>query len=667
MLNRRNILPFLAALGLLLAAACAGPETPDPAAAPAPALPDPLSQQMIFEEDPTPTPAPAAPAATAAPPEPAAAPTAPPTSTPAVFMPTAQPEPVLEPTPTAAPTPTPYPTWPAEPTYPPQATYTPQPWPTARPTYTPAPPPRPQARPTPEPPPATQPAPGSPGDYNRRYRVTDPRTGIIYLMTQPEYQFFVSSGRIPPGAYPAPNQPDPTPWPVLPTPLGGPRAATATPPAATPQPLPTATPLPPQRADRYGWSALTNGQILTRRNPAAMTALRALPWTSENMTRAEAESAVSLVHIALENPAFYAYLMDLPWIQGNADEALRAPALNALALLTSDRFPGLPRHLQRSEFLRRLDSWDGDALAALYLSMSVASVKLSLHDFLNHPAVADGIDEDEARRLTVLHGMTYIFDPDEALKVLENSVHLETATVQTTRSGTIDITILRNGNRQPAATPSPPMQDLQRYLPHLEDYLDAPLPRNAMLGQIQISRSDRRRFSVPRRHAALIFAEQGLAGPAGLHIGLHMMMEADLDSAAPEARHVLAHETVHYWFGGWNALWIDEGLADRLAEKANQALHGRSYQIRSPGCPAGWTTAREFDQDPPADSKDPRYRCAYGIGYRFFHGLESRLGAQNFQNRLQGLYQVSRQRDLGWKEVLAAFPTAATEDLYYGR
>ena len=270
--------------------------------------------------------------------------------------------------------------------------------------------------------------------------------------------------------------------------------------------------------------------------------------------------------------------------------------------------------------------------------------------------------------MTVMHGLTYIFDPAAGLSVFADEFHMETATVTTPRSGTLDLTILRDAERRPATTPSPPMQDLQKYLPHLEEYLDAPLPRNAMLGQINIAGTgESRRFRTERRHAAAVYVAQGLAGPAGLHIGLHMMLEGDLDNSSPEARHVLAHETVHYWFGGWNALWIDEGLADYLAEKANQTLYGSSYPVRSPSCPAGWTTAQEFDQDPPPDSRDPRYRCAYGIGYRFFQGLEAHFHPGPFRTRLRGLYQLSRRSNLNWEQLFQTFPAAATRQLYEGR
>ena len=43
-----------------------------------------------------------------------------------------------------------------------------------------------------------------------------------------------------------------------------------------------------------------------------------------------------------------------------------------------------------------------------------------------------------------------------------------------------------------------------------------------------------------------------------------MVIGARHDRATPVCRHILGHETVHYWFGGTYSVWINECLSEFL-------------------------------------------------------------------------------------------------------
>lgn len=50
----------------------------------------------------------------------------------------------------------------------------------------------------------------------------------------------------------------------------------------------------------------------------------------------------------------------------------------------------------------------------------------------------------------------------------------------------------------------------------------------------------------------------------GSNNGQAMVIGARHDRATPVCRHILGHETVHYWFGGTYSVWINECLSEFL-------------------------------------------------------------------------------------------------------
>lgn len=112
--------------------------------------------------------------------------------------------------------------------------------------------------------------------------------------------------------------------------------------------------------------------LLARSRPTAAADLKALPWTSNGMTRGQAEAAADLAAIGVNQPELYANLLAKPWIQQYQPDALRGPTLRFLsaAAFNSPQNAGL---LANSPFLKTLDSRDGDARESIYLSLSFGS------------------------------------------------------------------------------------------------------------------------------------------------------------------------------------------------------------------------------------------------------------------------------------------------------
>lgn len=584
---------------------------------------------------------------------------------------------------TARPWPPPLPTAPALPAEPPgpPSTATPPPLPAPTPTTRPA-----YAKPLPTPAataPRPQPtnetiAPDNP-DNTATYRIRDPRSGHYYLLTPGQLQFFLDTGIILPEARraaiappPAPAQTGPLPPP--PEPPANPAAERTPTPPATPPAAGTAAPTP--AADWADLRLLL--EFLEQRDPAAARQIQDLPWLQDGIAYPEAEAVNDLIELALFNPDLHRRLHQTSWLKQDLPDQLRIPLLHYLnQLLSAADQEGLAARyaalLGQPGFLDHPDPWDADALQELYHLLRSPTYsggdRLELHRrLLAQPSWQDGISEEEARALAAAGAAYLTPDHDRILRRLRpGGLHIETSHIETGPGRRIELTILRPAAAAPAAEPSPAMQDLKILLKQAMDYLDTPLPRQGIPPALRPYTGPASRQQVSRLHVAVYYTPDGFPaqGISGFNNGRALILHHRHDDNDPAARHVLAHEILHYWFhSSRNAPWINEGMAELLARRINRAAFGEAFAQNYPPCPA-YPNARTMDDNPPG-AADAGYSCAYGIGYRLFAALEQSLGAAPFREAVRNLYRDSLRTNLNYGVLRRHFPGSALEPAYGG-
>ena len=262
---------------------------------------------------------------------------------------------------------------------------------------------------------------------------------------------------------------------------------------------------------------------------------------------------------------------------------------------------------------------------------------------MSHPAIQDGITDDEAKIVATLYGVSRygpglvntLLDPDKA-SVEERVVHLPLA-------GEVLLAIIRIG---PGAEGS--MDLLEQAVRHAEEFMAAPFPAG---------------------YVGWLVAEAVIPTFAGTNFGTHITTlpeyDSDDDGESDEAAGALvAHEVAHYYWKG-NSTWVDEGIADLMASVSENARTGRPVEVTKSPCGYVRTIAELESLDTYSDDgADSAFGCNYSLGERLFVDLYRRLSEEAFRRGLRDLYLVSLAKaeneaqvraGVGIDEVRAAF------------
>ena len=540
--------------------------------------------------------------------------------------------------------------------------------------------PAPQALSTPPRPAAATPLPPAarPTLPEQTYRLQNPRTGHYHLLTPEQLEFFLEKGLFPPEAPredPAQPGAPAAPPPLLVQAAGNPPLPT---PIPTPTPEPTAAPAPTLPPD-YSWRSLPLLPLFRENYPQAAQWLQALPWLADGMTYPEAEAANDLLELAFLYPELQPLLQELPWLPERSPPTnlLRPPLLHALNRLFLSSDPGAAAAyaalIRPPGFLENLDPWDAPALEELYHLRHSPTYqggdRRELHDrLLAQASWQDGLSERAARALAAAGSAYLAADHDQIFQRLQpGQLHLEPGAALLADGTSLTLTIIRPAAAAPAETPSPALQDLQALVKTAADYLGTPPPGPAVVAALRPYRSLGSLQRFPRRHVAVYYTPDGFPdqGLSGYNNGRALILHQNYDASSRAARHVLAHEILHYWFNSSrNAVWINEGLAETLAEKFTRELFGAALTQNYPACPR-YPSPQALDAAG-VTAVDPGYGCAYGAGYRLFRGLEETLSPAAYRAALQALYQDSRQEPLTYELLARRFPGPELERLYAG-
>ncbi len=497
----------------------------------------------------------------------------------------------------------------------------------------------------------------------------------------------LTSTPVPPTYTPAPTfTPKPLPTATLqPTP-------TRTP-GPTRTPRPTSTPRPPSPI-----AGLENGAWLERNKRARAAEIRELPWVADGIDNDERTAAEMLVACARWYPATFNALLDQSWLKDNitddetaavesvrwlsfygpdlpsailqqswvadgisSDEAavirylywmvwIENDAIRQNIIETAIQILGMP-------FLGSVES--ADALAVRSLARLERSDEDNFLEIMSHPKLSDGITDEEAKIVALLAG-THKYRPESVDFLLRGAgVYLEERLINLPSSGEVLLAIIRIRDQ---VTPS--MDFLEHSVRTIDEFMGEPLPTN---------------------YIALLYDDAVFTGSGGTNFGTHMAMQLlyDVENGYrwDSTPHIIAHEVAHYYWGGSNQNWIDEGAAEILGSISENARVEKPVESTNNPC-ASVKTIAELEARKPENLETAGFNCNYSLGEAFFLDLYHTLGEETFRQGFRNLYLKSLRdddadgcegTDLGICHLVAAFKAdvadevAATVDEIVGR
>ncbi len=394
----------------------------------------------------------------------------------------------------------------------------------------------------------------------------------------------------------------------------------ATVPSLSPVPetgfAPPATPASPTAWSRPGltppprYADLQNAARLEESNSQAAAAIRALPWIRDGIVDQERDAAESLIYMAATQEELFNILTGKPWV----DTTVIARGASAIVALDyiAEKDPQAALRLINMPLLDTLEAVD--VLAVESLSHLAFRQKPVFNRVMRHPAILDGIDDNEARVITLLEGVAE-FDPALAGVLLDPSkTHTEQRIVELPLAGPIILAITRTS---PGATRS--MDLLEQSVRSSEAIIGRPFPAE---------------------YVPLLFEEVVPGYFDGTNNGLNLTIIPDYDVddgsyEAVNASRVIAHEVSHYYWRH-SEPWLDEGAAEFTAALAEHIRTGHPLEpVNYPCGPS--QSIEELEQGGLSDA-DPGYACNYATGERLFLDLYHSLEEKSFLLGLQRLY-----------------------------
>ena len=294
------------------------------------------------------------------------------------------------------------------------------------------------------------------------------------------------------------------------------------------------------------------------------------------------------------------------------EEADVAELLRALDFVSGSR-----SELLAMPFLETVEEADVLALESLHqlalLNWTTLADPSEFEEFMSHPAIADGITDEETIFVTVASD-AYEVNPGLIDILLDPAeVRSETRTIELPLAGEVELVIVRI---EPGSERS--MDLLEEAVWFAESYMGEPFPLNLVL---------------------LLYADAVKPGFVGHNSGTGMVVHPDFDGD-DELGLIVGHEVAHFYWYGSSQVWLDEGAAEFLAVADADRLLWFDMTDISPAdvmdeydCAAG-TTLKSLETLPGPQAEG----CDYALGFLFFLDLHQAVGAEEFQQGFRELY-----------------------------
>jgi len=365
----------------------------------------------------------------------------------------------------------------------------------------------------------------------------------------------------------------------------------------------------PERA--VSFHDMENARPLAQRNAKAAHVIKSLDWIADGISDEERDAVEALIYLAATSENVFQSLVNKTWLNSPDFRKERTLIVDLEYIAYKDKKAA--ERLVEMDFLDTLEP--PDVLAVRSLSRMA---ELNIHFFqrtLRHPAIDDGITDEEARIVTLLDGeyeagtsLTNILLNPTLTTVEERSINLPLA-------GEVTLAVIRTNSGADRS-----MDLFEQAVRNAEGLMGQPFPAT---------------------YIPLLFA---LAVPdafTGSHNGTHIVVlpEYDVDDGsygAAQAESVIAHEVAHYYWR-WGQPWLDEGAAEFTSAYVKHLSSG--YPPEPVNYPCGHSQTIRRLEARSVHAYDMAGVCDYAVGERFFLDLYQRLGAEAFWSGVRILYR----------------------------
>ena len=401
------------------------------------------------------------------------------------------------------------------------------------------------------------------------------------------------------------------PTPTMP-PVTTPATATMSP--SVPMPTPVPSPVSPN-VTTFG--DLTNAPYLEQEQPGAANIIKSLPWVADGLTAAEAAGAAELVDLAAFHHDAFTAIAGQQWVAAGAADT-KTQLLEDLRAIGQQVTTAAPR-ISRMSFLHTLEPADFTAMRAL--RRLAFTDQTALDGILEHPTLRNGINDDWAKIVALLHGVNRVNPALIDTLLNPQLVTLEERTINLPLSGETLLAIIRTDTGARRS-----MDLLEHSVRNAELFMKAPLPTN---------------------YVAVLYGPAVAGAFAGTNFETHIVILPDYDvddgsSYAAAAGHIIAHEVAHYYWSG-NANWIDEGASEFLAAVSEFLRTGKA--IAPSNSPCAMTRAIQTLDAMNLATESAGFECNYSLGERLFIDLYHSMMLADFQRDFIKLYHASQVDD----------------------
>ena len=403
----------------------------------------------------------------------------------------------------------------------------------------------------------------------------------------------------------------------------------------------------------------------------SLAATLGLPWVRDAISEVERDAIDELLYIAVADTQSLAATLGLPWVRDAISEVER-DALDQLSgigyydsqsLAATLSLPWVQDAISEVEYdavywIRAISYYDGKVAAAIipmpFLRVPDVTDVLALRSIhalasrgvlaplLEHPTFLDGIAEGETTLVTAVG--TLYSDIEEISRMLDPGyASIESVAIETDLTPHLPINIIRAGS-EPTRWAADAMAGAVGFT------------EGAML------------VSLPIDHLILVLSDKAVTkNYAGTNYGFafSFLPEYEQKQNTFEGQAFLrgiVHEVGHYYWGGSNEGWINEGLANTIEHMygiANGLSPGQLKTLRG-DCEAH--DLEMLSEWAPPTSSVAEYYCNYYLGELLFLELRESLGDAGFSEKMRELYQLTlTQQEAGQTPGIAAVRQVFTD------